>query len=534
MNVYITNIINNEENEKVSKSAKELGFKELSLIKDVNIHMLDSLIKEQLIKVNCKDVVIVQLPLSDSKEFEDVLFESLKEKNVKIVCFIHEYEKKYSRLYSMADCLLIDEKNKNYVNNDKVIWFKNDSEFYIKKALLESVNLFIEEDGSDKCIHIAFGLHDKSGDYSVLVGVAMQSIIDHTNAQICFHVLHDETLNEENRCKLSKVAKNGYCLIEFHLIDIKVFDQIASQVKGYTIGSVFRILIPDLLKYLNKVLYLDADLFVNLDIEELWNIDIDEYCIGAVQDMNVANHRVTPLPIHLEEMEYDEYFNSGVLLMNLIEIQKNGDMKQKIVDYLLEHNESDLPDQDALNVVYREKTKFLDSKYNWFVRNARSNHELKLENKIYHYVGTNCILYHLNEVDYFYILTMLKINWRIENINQIIKNSFVRMNDRILQYEKMIQCYSNQDKIRVICCESFYVDQLYSSLGKKYGDIVVLDLSSLEFAILKLRKENKKFLILLSASINNGIDLLERYGLKNGEDFFIIQRFLSNLNGGFI
>ncbi len=533
MKAFITNLIHNKRMCQVSALAKDVGIEEISLVTtdQLDKDVVQSILLEQFSVVGPKDLVVVQLPISQSKDYEKQLFHLLKDKQAHIACFIQEWDEAYEKFYSQLDSLILSEGNDT--ERENTIFLKQNSDFYIKKALLETVDRFVVNKASEDIVHIAFGLHDKKGDYSVWVGITMQSILDHTNSTICFHILHDDTLSDANKKKLIHIAQAASSFVQFHKIDIQAFDQIASQVEGYTIGSVFRILIPDLLQDRSKVLYLDADLFVNVDVKELWDTDLHTYCLGAVQDMNVINHRVVPLPVSLSELNFDEYFNSGVLLMNLIEIRKFGDMKDQIVNYLIEHTQSDLPDQDALNVVYSGKVKFLDKKYNCFVGNVRASHELKLENKIYHYVGTKCVLYHLNEVDYFYLQTMIKTNWDIENVNERIKYSFGRIKDRIYQYEQIIKNSSMQNKIRIICAESFNVDRFYSVFGKMDTDIVINDLKALESTIIRCKNESD-FYCILSAGMNGLIEYMENLGFKNEKDFFVMQRFLSNLKGGFL
>lgn len=65
-------------------------------------------------------------------------------------------------------------------------------------------------------MHICLGIHDKDGNYSVWAGTTMQSIVENTKAPIVFHILHDDTLNEINKNKLSLIADNSGNDIEFH------------------------------------------------------------------------------------------------------------------------------------------------------------------------------------------------------------------------------------------------------------------------------------------------------------------------------
>ena len=126
------------------------------------------------------------------------------------------------------------------------------SDFYIKKYLIDAVDQLSQPvlDEQDKnVIHIGFGLHDKTGHYSVWVGTAMQSIIDHTDSRICFHILHDDTLSSENKRKLRQVVNRVGDNVEFYLISNEVLENVKSQMSRYTIGAMFRCMLPELFEY---------------------------------------------------------------------------------------------------------------------------------------------------------------------------------------------------------------------------------------------------------------------------------------------
>lgn len=48
-------------------------------------------------------------------------------------------------------------------------------------------------------------------------------------------------------------------------------------------------MIPELID-VEKVIYLDSDLIVNLDISTLWNINIKNYILGAVLDIESSRN----------------------------------------------------------------------------------------------------------------------------------------------------------------------------------------------------------------------------------------------------
>ena len=86
----------------------------------------------------------------------------------------------------------------------------------------------------------------------------------------------------------------------------------------------------------NKVIHLDVDTIINDSIDELWKTDIK----GKYAAMVKEHHgRYKPFG--------NDYFNAGVLLLNLAQIRKDG-MQEKYVAYL---NTVKTPwvDQDAWN-----------------------------------------------------------------------------------------------------------------------------------------------------------------------------------------
>lgn len=540
MKFHITNNIEND-NDLYVQVGRKLGLHEIILPKWNNADeaYLDAKLDGALTSVKDQDVVIIQ-SFFNTHKLEQQVMDKLQALHCKIIFIIHELNTSDFNLYQKADEIVVQQYadklflEKNDISN--VYLLENESTFDIERLFYDFLEQYSELKNSkdEEIIHVAFGLYDKTGDYSVWVGVTMQTILKNTDASICFHILHDDTLNEGNKNRLLEVCKGTNSHIEFHKIDINVFNQIAKQVQGYTIGSVFRILIPDILSNLDKVLYLDADLFVNLDILELWNIHLDNYCLGAVKDIDILNQSLVALPITKGELRYDEYFNSGVLLMNLKEIRIHGNMKDEIVNYLISHPESDLPDQDALNVVYKRRVKFIDPKYNRFIRTIRQNNEIQLKECIYHYVGTVSILSHLNEVDLYYYKEIFESPWGVKYSEERLKQSLYRTKDRIETYEIILNQMINKNVVRIFVGNDYVSKNVYQVIPKREQDIQLKNLDEIESTLNSLKEKNVKCIIFVSINVPNCIQELENIGLQNQRDFFVMQRFLSNLIGGFI
>ena len=420
------------------------------------------------------------------------------------------------------------------------------SDFYIKKYLIDAVDQLEESvlnEQDDDIIHIGFGLHDKDGHYSVWVGTVMQSILEHTESRICFHILHDETVSEENKRRLAQVAHQKGDVIEFHEINSAEFECIKDRTHGFTIGTMFRCMLPDLLPDLSKIVYLDADIFVNIDIKELWEFDISDYCLAAVADEGVIKFHIPNILYKYPEINRNQYFNAGVLCMNLKKIKQRGNLKDMVVEFLVNNPEATYPDQDALNVLFHNTILYLDSSWNQFVYSHREENIDTLKKGIYHFAADVLVLYSNSKIDMEYFKTLCRTPWSDYEIENRVDGCIGRLNDRINQYEKMIYRLSMPGVKHIFYGEeNFMLRKLFDSINLSEDDYRVMkhsynqDGDILPCRDLQVLKEEKGPLIIfvLYESDNfTAIQNLEELGFENGKDFFVVARFMSFLDGGF-
>ena len=103
-------------------------------------------------------------------------------------------------------------------------------------------------------IHVCFGLYDKTGRYSKFTGTTLLSLFENTNAAVTAHILHDNTLTQDNREKFSCVATSYNQRVRFYNVEQLCADKIAEYVKiipsikqaRVGIGAFFRFLLPRL------------------------------------------------------------------------------------------------------------------------------------------------------------------------------------------------------------------------------------------------------------------------------------------------
>ncbi len=236
-------------------------------------------------------------------------------------------------------------------------------------------------DNKASSVHVALAVYDPNGTYSQHAGVVMTSIFENTKSHVVVHVLHDETLTDDNRKNFIRTAEKYNQSVD--LIDVKECrtklnrDALALVEKIYSVGALYRLFIPNLLN-LDRVIYLDCDVVVNLDIRELWDTDLEGNCLGAVQDRicGVSCLSNDAICAKLNGCNLASYINSGILLMDLNHIRGWGDLPERTLAWLSEHQHSvKYPDQDALNALFSDSIKLLDPKFNYFSYSRDPNNQ---------------------------------------------------------------------------------------------------------------------------------------------------------------
>lgn len=573
MNVHITNIYGFIQDQELKKkqnlyadAGHILGFKEMGIFNfDVSTDTESELSKRLdgiISSLQFNDLVFVQLPTGNGEHYDNLLINKIKAYNTKVCILLHQTIE-YEYVLNAAD-LIMPTSNEVYAylkehNYSRVFYKKNihyefdsnsfgllSSDFYIKKYLIDVVDQLSQpvlDEQDESIIHVGFGLHDKDGHYSVWVGTAMQSIIDHTDSKLCFHVLHDETVDEENKRRLKQVANQKGDFIEFHEIDSAEFECIKNRTHGFTIGTMFRCMLPDLLPDLSKIVYLDADIFVNTDIKELWEFDINDYCLAAVVDEGVIKFHIPNILYKYPEIDRNQYFNAGVLCMNLRKIKQRGNLKDLVVKFLVNNPEATYPDQDALNVLFHNNILYLDSSWNQFVYSHREENIDILKQGIYHFAADVLVLYSNSKIDMEYFKTLCHTPWSDYEIGNRIDGCIGRLNDRINQYEKMMYRLSmpgvkhifygeENDTLRKIYNLIHITENDYRVLKRPDNlNGQVLPCKNLE----SLKDENGPIIIFVLYESDNytAIQNLEELGFENGKDIFVVARFMSFLDGGF-
>lgn len=170
--------------------------------------------------------------------------------------------------------------------------------------------------------------------------------------------------------------------------------------KRYPKSIYHRIFAPKILpNNLDRVLYLDPDIIINGNLEELYNMDFEgNYFVGAT---NVGRLLTKFNEVKNKAPKGAPYLNTGVLLMNLT-LLRNKLNVDAVCSYINKNKHRfTLPDQDIISGMFGDKIKTIDHlvynisdrairRYNYknFQKPITLNW-VKKNVKIIHYYGRN-------------------------------------------------------------------------------------------------------------------------------------------------
>lgn len=216
----------------------------------------------------------------------------------------------------------------------------------------------------NKKLHILCATDDN---YAQHCGVMICSVCyNHKGNNLCFHII-ENNLNKESRFQITKIIEDFHQEVIYHSISSEYFSDFKlGNNKTYTSPSVYyRLFVTQLITdiSIDKILYLDCDIIVLKDITSLFNIDMSEYTIAAVRDINQPMYEAQAFQISFSYN--DNYFNSGVLMINLLSWRKNN-IEEQLKEFCIKDRKVYFPDQDALNKVFKGKWLELPPYWNRF------------------------------------------------------------------------------------------------------------------------------------------------------------------------
>ncbi len=194
--------------------------------------------------------------------------------------------------------------------------------------------------------------------------VVIESILanHHTQTPIAFHYL-DGGISDENKTKLQQVVdKYDHVQLTFHTMGNAYQEFFVDRHISH--AAYYRLKIDQILPHTDKAIYLDTDIVVLDDIELLWNTNLEDHALAAVEDVGLRK-KIAETKKRLDMPSDAHYINSGILIMNLV-VWREKQIGEAILDYLTTHPNLPYHDQDALNAVLWNDTLLLHPRWNTY------------------------------------------------------------------------------------------------------------------------------------------------------------------------
>jgi len=208
---------------------------------------------------------------------------------------------------------------------------------------------------SSEPIHVAFC--SDSGYIPQLAAALVSLFISNWKNQLSVYVV-TTGLTARHRASLEKLAVTFGRSLHFHDLDASPLRGLAEYVQPQS--TYYRLLLPGLLQDVSRLIYLDCDLVVEIDLLELWQTPQQDKLVLGVAERDelqpgLQAHVGTPA---------DPYINAGVIVMDL-EAWRVENVAAKCLQWLKDNpTVATMMDQDAINRVCMGRKAYVPLKWN--------------------------------------------------------------------------------------------------------------------------------------------------------------------------
>lgn len=342
-------------------------------------------------------------------------------------------------------------------------------------------------------------------------------------------------------------------LIKFYNVEKILPDRIA-QIKKFapdiestrfTIATMFRLLISYVLPEIDKAIYIDGDTVVNLDIKELWQIELDDKVLGVVPHIPYVMSESELIRIFAmcrdKVVSPESVFNAGVLLMNLKKLRGEEKTIEEGQKFLFQHPHYGTADNDLLIYCFpAERNLQLPNKFNYIVKTARPRGESNVDNKIIHYAESPKGMHYGLDMDMsdsfnrlffeYFFKTPFFSSKTFGNISEYVRQMYNEMKGTLMQLSAIMS-----GKQRIFVAPPENVEPLKKIFFIQDGEeIFQIDSTDwFEGLVRKMRDSlGKKIFFMLTFGAYPQIRFaLMRLGFVEGRDFLNAEIFLSELHG---
>lgn len=264
-----------------------------------------------------------------------------------------------------------------------------------------------ENEEIDENINVAICVDDN---YCQHISPMLYSIDKNTHEKVDVYLIYYKLKPEslEHIVRLNEILTNVEVKIrklkDYQYERLSLFKETKLPTEAY-----FRLLLPELLPEVKRVLYLDVDMLILNDLKELYQTKLGNNVMGVVRDFPFTNDKNSWAYFLLGDAG-ERYFNSGMLLLNL-EVMRKNNIVEKFIKFISETSQYYfLGDQDAFNVFFFYDVKVLGNENNYIAENQSILEKTNFDVTIMHYCGfSNPKPWKLNESNTSYIIPSIRL-----------------------------------------------------------------------------------------------------------------------------
>lgn len=208
-------------------------------------------------------------------------------------------------------------------------------------------------------IDCALCFRDENGSFFINAYVTLLSVFANTGESVTAHILHDETITADGRRHLSELCAAHGQAIRFHRVPDFDPETAAALSTRFNLGATYRYFIHEFVKA-PRAVYLDCDVIVNRDLNDLYALPLGESLLAGVTDHSPFWKNGRPRKKYADKvrrlgLKAGSYINSGVLLMNLDGLRALSGPENVFMRHTLEAIGDGIrleyPDMDIMNSV---------------------------------------------------------------------------------------------------------------------------------------------------------------------------------------
>ncbi len=187
----------------------------------------------------------------------------------------------------------------------------------------------------------------------------------HKNIMLSVYILHNELTEEDFAFMDEVIGSEGIALIPVLVPEgaVKEF-----QIGDWPEAAAYRLLAADLFAgSVERILHLDVDIIITGDITGFYHTPLEDCYFAACEDFLPEDIRRRKCREFIKD-ENGTFFNSGVLLFNISKLASDGFFYHVYAEVLRKYPNINIvyPDQDMLNLLFSDKTKYMDRiRYNY-------------------------------------------------------------------------------------------------------------------------------------------------------------------------